>query len=158
MEAFLHNWWFPFLEPCKERLHSYPVHLFMQPSDNTSGCLVTSRINAAGWFFQETSTFGGKLCMTVLGLYRPIRALYARGLVDQPTSLRTWGLYRPIRALYARGLVDQPTSLRTWGLYRPIRALYAWGLVDQSTSLRVWGLYRPQSNICSGTGRLVYFS
>jgi len=37
----------------KERLHSYPAHLFTQPSDNMPGCLVTSHINVARCFFQN---------------------------------------------------------------------------------------------------------
>jgi hypothetical protein len=83
MVAFLHNWWFPFLEPRKERLHSYPAHLFTQPSDNMSRCLVTSRINVARCFFQETSRFGGELCMTFLGI-EPTTEHYTLG--DWSTS------------------------------------------------------------------------
>ena len=53
MVAFLHNWWFPFLEPRKERLHSYQAHLFTQQPDSVPGCSVTSRINAVICFFQK---------------------------------------------------------------------------------------------------------
>jgi len=53
MVAFLYNWSFPFLEPRKERLHSYQAHLFMQQSDNALGCLVTSRINAERCLFPK---------------------------------------------------------------------------------------------------------
>jgi len=83
MVAFLYNWWFPFLEPRKERLHSYQVHLFTQPSDNTPGCLVTSRINVARCFFQKTSGSGGGLCMAYLGT-APTTEHYTLG--DWPTS------------------------------------------------------------------------
>jgi len=40
--SFRINLWFPFLKPRKGRLHSCQTQLFMQPSDTTSGGLVTS--------------------------------------------------------------------------------------------------------------------
>jgi len=53
MVVFLHNRWFPFLEPRKERRYSYQAHLFMQQPNNVTGCSVTSRINAVICFFQR---------------------------------------------------------------------------------------------------------
>ena len=106
------------------------------------------------------------------------RALYARGLVDQPTHLKFWGLYRPPsvicsgtgRPAHPFGILRTvPTTehymLGDWTTSPPIwnsgdcidhRALYARGQVDQPAHLEFWGLDRPPSVICSGTGRPAY--
>jgi hypothetical protein len=101
------------------------------------------------------------------------RALYARGLVDQPAHLEFWGLYRPPSVI---GLgTDQPacpfeilgtvpsterymlgdwsTSPTIWnsGDCTDHRALYARGLVDQSAPLQT-------SVICSGTSKFNYIT
>jgi len=44
---------FLFVEPRKERLHSYQAHLFTQPSDSASGGLVTSLIYVVRCFFSK---------------------------------------------------------------------------------------------------------
>jgi len=82
MVVFPHNWCFPFLEPSKERLHSYQAHLFTQQSNNAPGCLVTSRINAVRCFSQKTSGSGGGLCTTCSGTGRPARPFERLGTVQ----------------------------------------------------------------------------
>ena len=69
-------------------------HLFTQPSDNASGCLVTSHINVSRClFFKITDKIWWRT--DVSGDCTDHRALYARGLVDQSASLETWRLHRP---------------------------------------------------------------
>ena len=139
MVAFLHNWYFPFFEPRKERLHSYQTHLFTQQSDNAPGCLVTSRINVARCFFQKTSGSGGGPCTTYSGTGRPALPLEILGLY-RPPSIICLGTGRPAHLFKSMGLY-RPPSIICSGTGRPAHPF------------KSLGLYRPPSIICSGTGR-----
>jgi len=148
----LYNSWFPFLEPHKERLHSYQAYLFTQPSDNASGGLVTSLIYVVRCFFQNNRQ---KLVedQRSWGLHRP------------PSTV-CLGTGRPVRQFGDLGTAPtiEYCMLGDWSPSPPVwrsrdctdhRVLYARGLVTQPTSLEIWGLHRPSSTVCSRTGHPV---
>ena len=89
------------------------------------------------------------------------RGLVVRFVETAPTTERymlgDWSisLFNCRRALYARGLVDQPTNLRVWGLHRPPSTIRS-GTGRPAHQFENSGTVPTTERICSGTGRLVY--